>query len=424
MVPSDNHKHVGFISTRLSGNDGVSLETRKWVSLFESEGFGCFYLAGELDYPSDRCMVVPEAHFRSPQIEAIQAACFGTTVRNRQTTQSIHQLKDHLKGRTYEFIKRFDLGLLVIENALAIPMNIPLGMALTELISETGIPTIAHHHDFYWERQRFLTNAVGDYLSMSFPPNLPSIHHVVISSAADSQLSLRTGISTTIIPNVMDFESPPDASDDYAGDIRQRFGIDPDAVFVLQPTRVVRRKGIEHAIELVKRLDMKAKLLISHASGDEGHDYQRRVRQYAELMDTDTMFLTDSVQNQRCLIDGNCKAYTPFDLYRHCDLVTYPSDFEGFGNAFLEAIYFGKPIVVNNYSIYTTDIKPKGFKLIELNGYVTDEAVERTREILLNEPLRRTWTEHNYELAKRHYSYSVLQRRLRCIICDCFGPVG
>ena len=62
---------------------------------------------------------------------------------------------------------------------LTISMHIPPGIALTELIAETGIPTIARHHDFYRERTRFLVNAVGDYLRMAFPPNLPNIEHVV-----------------------------------------------------------------------------------------------------------------------------------------------------------------------------------------------------------------------------------------------------
>ena len=34
------------------------------------------------------------------------------------------------------------------------------------------------------------------------------------------------------------------------------------------------------------------------------------------------------------------KVYTLWDLYHHADFVTYPSTYEGFGNALLEAIYF------------------------------------------------------------------------------------
>jgi hypothetical protein len=35
----------------------------------------------------------------------------------------------------------------------------------------------------------------------------------------------------------------------------REIGLRDDDVFMLQPTRVVMRKGIEHAIELVRRLD-------------------------------------------------------------------------------------------------------------------------------------------------------------------------
>ncbi|MGD8945706.1 MAG: glycosyltransferase, partial [Desulfobacterales bacterium] len=99
--------------------------------------------------------------------------------------------------------------------------------------------------------------------------------------------------------------------------------------------------------------------------------------------------------------------------YPYADLVTYPSTFEGFGNAFLEAIYFHKPIVVNAYSIYTKDIKPKGFSVIEIDGYVTSEAVEKTKQILDNQQLRQEMVDHNYDLGLKYYSYSVLHRGLR-----------
>jgi glycosyltransferase involved in cell wall biosynthesis len=108
-------------------------------------------------------------------------------------------------------------------------------------------------------------------------------------------------------------------------------------------------------------------------------------------------------------------------VYPHADLVTYPSTFEGFGNAYLEAVYFQKPIIVNVYSIYHTDIKPKGFQAIEINGYVTEEAVQQTREILDHTQLRNEMAEYNYELALKHYSYTVLERRLRNLLSDALG---
>jgi glycosyltransferase involved in cell wall biosynthesis len=292
-------------------------------------------------------------------------------------------------------------------------MNIPLGIALTEFIAETHIPTIAHHHDFYWERDRFMVNAVSDYLRMAFPPVLPSIDHVVINSVADIQLSLRTGISSHVIYNVMDFDNPPEPPDEYTCDVRQALGIADDELFVLQPTRVVQRKGIEHAIELVHRLGRKAKLIISHASGDEGWDYENRLKEYSKLMNVNTIFVSDIINEERGTTPDGRKIYTLEDIYPYADLVTYPSTVEGFGNAFLEALYFKKPIVVNTYSIYLKDIRPKGFKVIEIDGYVTNQAVEQTKQVLDNPEIRQEMVEHDYALAKKYFSYTVLHQNLR-----------
>jgi glycosyltransferase involved in cell wall biosynthesis len=306
----------------------------------------------------------------------------------------------------------------VPENSLTIPLNVPLGIAITEVISETGMPAIAHHHDFFWERKHFLTNAVWEYLNMAFPPHLPSIHHVVINSSADNQLSLRTGISSTTIPNVMDFENPPPPVDDYASDVRHSLGLEKDELLILQPTRVVKRKGIEHAIEIVHRLGKKARLVISHASGDEGYDYEERVKEYSRLLKVNTVFASGIINEFRECNKKGEKIYTLYDIYPHADLVTYPSNFEGFGNAFLEAIYFKKPIVVNNYSIYSFDIQPKGFDVIEIDGYVSEEAIRRAREVLENPQRRQAMVEKNYEIAKCFYSYRLLQQKLKYLVSD------
>jgi glycosyltransferase involved in cell wall biosynthesis len=421
ITRSNGMKNIGFISFRLAGTDGVSLETSKWAQVIERLGNHCFYMGGLLDTPPQRSMMVEELHFNHPEIRKINETCFGPTRRTPDVTAHIHRMKDYIKTRIYEFIRHFDIDLLITENCLAIPMNLPLGLALAELISETGIPTIAHHHDFFWERQRFLKNAVWEYLNMAYPPHLPSIHHVVINTSGSNQLSLRTGISPSLIPNVMEFENPPPPHDDYADDVRQALGVDDDELLVLQPTRVVQRKGIEHAIELVSRLGRKAKLVITHASGDEGDQYEKRIQDYSRVMGVETIFAADRVNDFRATTPDGQKIYTLDDVYPHADLVTYPSTFEGFGNAFLEAIYYRKPIVVNVYSIYLLDIRPKGFQAIELHGYVTEEALEQTRKILDNEDLRKDIADRNYELALKYYSFTVLERKLRNRIADCLG---
>jgi mannosylglucosylglycerate synthase len=410
--------NAGFVSTRFAGTDGVSLEAAKWADVLDRRGYECFYLAGELDRPPEKSFLVEEAHFTHPDIRQIYRSCFGVRTRKRSTTRKIYEVKEILKDSLYKFIKKFNIDLLIPENSLTIPLNIPLGIALTEVISETGMPAIAHHHDFFWERKHFLKNAAWDYLNMAFPPHLPSIQHVVINSSADNQLSLRTGISAHMIPNVMNFEEPPPPVDDYASDVRQALGVADDELLVLQPTRVVQRKGIEHAIELVNRLGMKAKLVISHASGDEGHGYEIRLREYSKLMKVDTLFVSDIINEQRGLTEKGDKIYTLDDIYPHADLVTYPSTFEGFGNAFLEAIYFRKPIVVNTYSIYAMDIQPKGFDVIEIDGFISRRAIKLTKQVLTDPERRRQMVERNLAIAQCWFSYSVLEGKLRNLLFD------
>ncbi|MBL8103094.1 MAG: glycosyltransferase family 4 protein [Anaerolineales bacterium] len=438
--------HIGFISTRFAGTDGVSLETQKWATVLERLGHKCFYFAGECDRSSRQSLVTPEAFYRHPEIDKINQQAysgswtvtkearkahpeithlhkdfFSIYVRPPQMTRRVNELKEYLKERLYEFAHQFDLEILVIENAVTIPLNLPLGLAITEFIAETGFPTIAHHHDFHWERQRFQVNCVGDYLAAAFPPALPSIRHVVINSIQAQQIASRYGLAARVIPNVMDFDSPPPASDPYTETVRKDFGINDGEYFLLQPTRVIQRKGIEHAVELVRRLGLPAKLVISHASGDEGTDYEQRVREYAHLLDVTVRFESDQVQDERGVTKDGQKIYTLGDVYPHADLVTYPSSIEGFGNAFLEAVYYRRLILVNNYSIYEVDIKPKGFHTLWFDGFISTDTLEAVRFALKHTEQTQEWAEMNYQLAKRYFSYSILERRLESIVADCLG---
>lgn len=407
---------IGFVATRLSGSDGVSLEVAKWAKVLSELGHECFYFAGESEWPAGCSYVVSEAHFEHPTIRKLNIDLFDDYRRSPETSEQISKVKTHIKGQLYDYCKRFDLEMLIVENALSLPMNVPLGLALTELIAETGIPTIAHHHDFTWERPRYAISAAEDYLSASFPPTLHSIHHVVINSFAERQLALRTGVSSTLIPNVMDFEAPPAEPDDYANDLRAELGIPEQAHFLLQPTRIVPRKRIEQAIELTRRLENHSVLVITHHSGDEGDNYENYLREYARLLNVDVRFAASRFAPERSTGSQGEKIYSLEDAYRQADLVTYPSVVEGFGNAFLETLYYCRPIVMSSYEIFKTDIQPKGFQVITFEDYVSDDCVRLSREVLEHPSRAIEMTDHNYELGRRHYSFSVLERALESLI--------
>jgi glycosyltransferase involved in cell wall biosynthesis len=413
--------NVGFVSTRLAGTDGVSLETTKWANIITQFGLECFYFAGESDRPAERSYVVPEAHFAHPDVRALHVDLFDRYTRTPETTQTTQKLKDHLKGHLYQFIRRFDVGLLIVENALSLPMNVPLGLALAELIAESGMRTIAHHHDFYWERVRYAVTAAADYLRAAFPPALPTICHVVINSFSAHQLALRTGMGSVLIPNVMDFDTPPPEPDAYAVQIRSALGVGADEYLLLQPTRIVPRKRIERSVELARRLGRKCALVVSHSAGDEGRAYEAFLREYGELLGVRMILASDRIRHDRGQTGDGRAVFGLADAYQQADLVTYPSLVEGFGNAFLETIYYRRPIVMSTYEIFKTDIQPKGFRVIGFDDFIDDGVVQQARTVLEDGRLAADMVSHNYELGVRYYSYRVLERRLAVLLDQCQG---
>lgn len=416
----DNIRNIGFISTRIEGTDGVSLEIEKWAQVLERNNFNCFYFAGKSDREPCKSMIVPEAFFDHPEIKEIQDKCIGLTRRTPETSAKVNKISDFLKSNIYKFIKEFDIHVLIVENALAIPMNIPLGLAITEFTVETCFPVIAHHHDFYWERDRFIINAAKDYLDSAFPPKLPSIRHVTINSMASEQLSLRKGVSNIVIPNVYDFAKEPEkTSSKTCSEIRKLAGIKENEIMVLQPTRVVPRKWIERAVEAVSLMNLeKPKLFISHAAADEGEDYFKRIKNYSEMLGVEIVSLDKYIGSERNVNKNNNKKYTIGNIYDCADIITYPSGYEGFGNAFLETIYHKKPIIVNRYSIFIADIEPKNFDVITFNGFVTEETVRNALNLSKDNEKLKHMVEKNYNLGKRFFSYEVLEFHLLDLIKD------
>jgi len=410
---------IGFISTRLNGTDGVSLEVEKWATVLKRMGHEIYYCAGELGGYTAGGTLIPQLHFDHQAITNFSQRAFGE---NRQQVDSaklageIYETADEIRAPLRNFIRSNHLDVIVVENALTIPMNLPLGVTLTGLIAELAINTIAHHHDYYWERQRYQSNAILDLLDTAFPAKLPTIQHVSINTIAQRRLKERRGIDSYVIPNVHDFSTPPPGIDHYNQDFRDTLGLTDDDLFILQPTRVIQRKGIEMALALVHRLEMSnTHLFITHRAHDEGRDYWNWLKREAGVMRVDLRLIDHIIGTERTKTNSH-KIYSLWDAYPHANLVTYPSTYEGFGNALLETVYFKRLTVVNRYPVYNADIGPLGFEFIELDGFVDDNAVAKTKE-LLNDPEQvNKMTEKNYALAQEHFSFEVLEKKLKAVI--------
>jgi len=409
---------IGFIATRLSGTDGVSLEVAKWARVLGRLGHKTFYCAGELGGYAAGGTLIPKMHFLNEDIQRVNERAFGPNAdkESHPLLDKIGLLASELRDPLRQFIHTNRLDLIIIQNALAIPMNLPLGVCLTDLIAETGIPTIAHHHDFYWERERYQANAFLDFLDTYFPPNLPAIRHVTINTIAQNRLKQRRGIDSVVIPNVFDFAIPPPLPDEYNRDFRQALGLAESTPFIIQPTRVIQRKGIELAIELVSRLGLgKKRLFITHSAGDEGLAYWHWVEREARMMGVSLELIDHLIGDERKYINGR-KTYSLADAYLSADLITYPSIYEGFGNALLEAVYYKRPVVVNRYPVYNSDIRPLGFQFIELDGFVDDRAVEQSIQIIKSPKDTSEMIEGNFTIAREHFSLETLKGKLKQVL--------
>jgi mannosylglucosylglycerate synthase len=406
--------NIGVVATRLAGVDGVTFEAAKWELVLEQMGHRIHLCAGDVDALRPRARLVPAMHFTYPQAERVTAAAFDPDSDPSSVRAEIDRLAGLLTPVLRDWITARQIDLLLVENAWAIPMQLPLAVALRHVVEEMDIRAIGHHHDYWWERDRFADCVVPEILERAFPPDLPNVRHVSINSLAAGELQRRRGIESMVIPNVFDYDNPrPRRSASVRLRLRHELGMNEQGLLVVQPTRVVPRKGIELAIELVGRLgDPDAVLLITSPAGDEGLDYLVGLERQAEragvrLRYAADRFVPDDLEGQPIR-----PAHSLHDAYLAADLITYPSLYEGYGNALLEALFYGVPVVVNRYPVYVSDIAPLGLKVVEIDGAITDETVDAVRSLMANPEKRRAWARHNFEIARKQLSYKVLRRRL------------
>ncbi len=412
---------IAIISTRLGGIDGVSIEADKWASAYKKIGFDPVYIAGKFDRKDrSRFFEVEEMDYYHPDVVNIRKIAFNEDKKAAEKDlgrliDNIAGVKEKIKKKLLTILDDKRISFLSIENALTIPLNIPIGVALTEIISENDIKAVTRHHDFYWERKQFLCSNVEKMLDDYFPPDLVNLKHVVINTLARKSIYDKKKIKATYIPNIFDFAVIEEIGNNYR-EVKKFLNMDDGDFLILQPTRLIARKNIERTIDLVEKLskktDKKINLIISGKPEKNELDYFNEIIGLARKSGI-SLILSENDH-------GHIPEYTRrdlfekfdiYDLYKACDLVTLPSDIEGFGNPVIEASVLGKPLFVNNYPVLTNMLS-KGFEFIVIDKKVDKKSVERTLELLTDHKLRERIADKNFKIAKEYYSIGYLISRL------------
>ncbi len=417
---------IGIVIGRIGGIDGVALETEKWTTVLRRFGHEVHILAGELEADLSGVTLLPELGFSHPAtIREQDDAFFVQRADEGELMTRLRRDAAYIERHVLRWLDTFDIDLLITQNSTTLPCHLTMGMALKRVIEITGIPTIAHDHDFHWERgDRYSSRFAGvrDIIDECFPPDLPNLTHVVINTHCRESLRRERNIEAHVVPNVMDFDAGFGERDDFNRKLPGVLGFGGDDIVLFQVTRIVRRKGIETAIDLVERLDdPRIKLVITGTTTDdhkEGYFRELRERSARLRRPEQVQFCGHRFGNVRVAANGSPPVFSLSDAYAHAHACTYFSRYEGFGNAFVEALAARVPIFVNNYRpVYWPDIGSKGFKTVQIeDNHLTDEAVEGIRTVLTDAEHRAEIADFNFELGRRHFSYEVLADHLGTLL--------
>lgn len=326
---------AAFLSFRFGPTDGVSVVARTWMAAFRRFGFEVVTVAGE--GLADRCV-----------------SGFGLE-------EGPEPDEDGLR------LALADADLVVVENLLTIPLNLPASRAAARVLA--GRPALLHHHDPPWHRARF------EHVR-ELPVDDTAWRHVAITRTLGRELAER-GIDATVVHNA--FTRPPRRSPAERSAMRQHvrdtLGVVDDEILVAHPVRAIERKNVPAALALCEELGATYWLL---GPAEEGYG--------------DT--LEELLGGAKCRVLHRAWPDAE-EFYAAADHVAFPSTWEGFGNPPVEAGLHRRPVSVGSYPV-AAELRELGFEWLDpidvdaIRGTLTDpEGPETTRMLDVNERVAR-----------------------------------
>lgn len=313
------------LSFRLGGTDGVSIVADTWIASLHRLGFDVRTVAGggAVD------VVIPDlAIGRWPDGATGLESGVGAT-------------EDEIDELAAEIDRALaDVDLVVVENLGTIPMNLPASMAVAE--ARAGLPTIWHHHDPAWQRDRYRGVELLPIPEPRDPDDAVKWWHVTINDLTRIQLRDR-GFDAVTIRNAFDVHAP---LGDRSAE-RARHGFADDERVIVHPVRAIERKDVPRALEIARAVEATYWLT---GPAEEG---------YGAILER----VLDEARANGVRVVHEPASSLP-DLYAAADAVVFPSTWEGFGNPPVEAAIAGRPAIVGHYPV-ADELRGLGFEWLD-----------------------------------------------------------
>lgn len=442
---------IALCHFRVGETDGVSLEMDKWKLCLEKLGHEVIYIAGSKGVLRD-VEIIQELHYNdATNNKVVENAYvkFHSYKNETEFKQEIEKEANSIETKLLEIIKRKNIDLLMVNNMFSLGWNLSAGLGFSNAIKNSDVNCLCHHHDFHWEREKYshpTCTFVQDYLNTIFPPNHPRIKHVVINTIAQNELLKRRNIESTVVPNVFDFNNDW-IIDEFNQDFRSSFNIKNNDLIILQATRIVQRKGIELALDFVAEMNANKQLLIGKklyndqvfdedskivflmVGLNEDDPYFEKIMNYAQSKQIDIKWVNEFVDHERHQTKTK-KTYSLWDCYANCDIVTYTSLLEGWGNQFIEALVAKKIIVSYQYPVFVQDILHLKFNTIDLGSShkikkdglaevdysIISKGVDSIINLITDKSAYTKSVNENYAIGKKSLSLSALEELLKKIL--------
>ncbi len=441
------HFKVLFAHYRSGALDGVSLEIEKRAKVFKSLGGKVYYLSGFDPLHKRNIFLVPEIELSNNSTKILYSLLFKKSIFNES------QAKEIFSFAKKEIFKKFDKAfkaispdLVAVHNMFSHACNLAASEALLEVLDKYQPKTMVLNHDFWFEAKKYQNpqyNFVKDILKNLPPKRNYILKEQVINSFAQKELLKRRKIKAEKIGDFFDFSGEILKKAEQKKGLAKALGIKKDDFVILHATRIAKRKSIESAFVFARELKKQIKKALPFRFGkktitknskfyvlfpnfvEEGEsNYQQELKDLAKKYNLDILWVGDMFDLQ----GKKANLYSFWSSYLVADIVTYTSFWEGFGNQFLEAVYFKKPLAIFEYPVFAKDIKKEGYKYISLGqkmakrkdlNFIPQKAAQKAAKQMiqwLKNPKIKSDLLLNFNIAKKHHSLALLKKEFKQIL--------